>query len=72
MNGIYFSKGHRAQIDRDLYKKNMQECLLNTENLTILPEAVRDLVYKPSEKSDKTGSDYEIVGVVLGIVAKEV
>ncbi|CAG8753173.1 14764_t:CDS:2, partial [Cetraspora pellucida] len=35
--------GPRAQIDRKLYKKHMQECLFNYPNLTIKAASVYDL-----------------------------
>ncbi len=60
--------GHRAQIDRELYKKNMQEVILNTTNLTVQADQVNDLllsVNEAGESNDKTDK-LRIVGVVLG------
>ena len=61
-------KGHRAQIDRDLYKKHMQDELLNkTPNLTVLAEAVKNLIYVEDEKNeDSNETKYKVLGVVLG------
>lgn len=36
--------GYRAQIDRDLYKKHLQEELFNNPNLDILEAPVEDLI----------------------------
>ncbi|XP_038056099.1 protein MTO1 homolog, mitochondrial-like [Patiria miniata] len=36
--------GLRAQIDRDLYKRHMQEEILNTPNLTVEASSVEDLI----------------------------
>jgi len=36
--------GYRAQIDRKLYKKAMQNEILNTDNLHVMAASVRDLV----------------------------
>lgn len=36
--------GHRAQIDRDLYKQHMLNEMLGTENLTIEEKSVEDLI----------------------------
>lgn len=36
--------GHRAQIDRNIYKKHMQNELRNTKNLDILTTSVEDLI----------------------------
>lgn len=36
--------GHRAQIDRNLYKKHIQNELVGTKNLDILTSSVRDLI----------------------------
>lgn len=37
-------RGHRAQIDRNMYKRHMQEEILNTKNLSIKLAAVDDLI----------------------------
>ena len=36
--------GHRAQIDRKLYKQAMQNEILNTPNLHVMTAAVRDII----------------------------
>ncbi len=38
-------RGPRAQADRDLYKKHMQEALISQKNLTILEDAVEGLFF---------------------------
>lgn len=47
-------RGPRAQADRDLYKKNIQEVLLNYPNLSIVEESVEDLVLS-SNNEEITG-----------------
>ncbi|KAK2703784.1 protein MTO1 homolog, mitochondrial-like isoform X2 [Artemia franciscana] len=52
--------GYRAQIDRKLYKKHLQEELINkTKNLDILPASVEDLIVSGQ------GEDRSCEGVVL-------
>lgn len=41
--------GPRAQIDRKLYKKHMQQVIHNYENLTILQGTISDLTFEPTE-----------------------
>jgi tRNA uridine 5-carboxymethylaminomethyl modification enzyme len=36
--------GPRAQMDRDIYKRNMQSTILNTPNLEVLEMSVADLI----------------------------
>jgi tRNA uridine 5-carboxymethylaminomethyl modification enzyme len=52
--------GLRAQADRDLYRRHMQELLHDTPNLSIEEGAVEDLLL--SDSSDR------VLGVILGIV----
>ncbi|XP_042910139.1 protein MTO1 homolog, mitochondrial isoform X3 [Parasteatoda tepidariorum] len=56
--------GPRAQIDRSLYKKFLQEELKRTENLNIMSGTVEDLVLK--EKSEKEKKFLICKGVKLG------
>ncbi|CAG8502099.1 4810_t:CDS:10, partial [Scutellospora calospora] len=60
--------GPRAQIDRKLYKKHMQECLFSYPNLTIKAASVLDLVmtHNPIVFSE-VGSQNHIHGEVKGI-----
>src|SRR5271170_2232837 len=48
-------RGPRAQADRKLYRRAMQETLLNKANLTILPIAVEDLIL---------GASKEVAGII--------
>ncbi|BDD56308.1 Mitochondrial Translation Optimization [Monascus purpureus] len=57
--------GPRAQIDRDLYKKYMQQELLGTEGLSILEGKVADIVVSKEDLEDKPGIQGKIVGVRL-------
>ena len=59
-------QGNRAQVDRVLYKKNMQEIILNTENLNVLTEAVDDLILTPEIDSSSNYKRFKAIGVVLG------
>lgn len=63
-------QGPRAQIDRQLYKQEMQKELSATENLTILGAPVEDLIL--NEPTGLSGSSARIKfrcsGVVLGKV----
>jgi tRNA uridine 5-carboxymethylaminomethyl modification enzyme len=44
--------GHRAQIDRKLYKQHLQEEIFSTENLTVEGNEVEDLIIERG--GDKT------------------
>ncbi|PYH88534.1 mitochondrial translation optimization protein [Aspergillus ellipticus CBS 707.79] len=57
--------GPRAQIDRDLYKKYMQEELQTTEGLSILEGKVADIVVSKDGLEDVPGAQGKIVGVRL-------
>uniref|UniRef100_A0A2K5LK12 Mitochondrial tRNA translation optimization 1 n=4 Tax=Cercopithecidae TaxID=9527 RepID=A0A2K5LK12_CERAT len=56
--------GLRAQIDRKLYKQNMQKEILNTPLLTVQEGAVEDLILTEPEP-EHTGK-CRVSGVVLG------
>lgn len=45
--------GPRAQIDRKLYKKHMQETIHNYENLSVIGGAISDLTFGVSTEHDK-------------------
>lgn len=47
--------GYRAQIDRKLYKKAMQEEILNTPNLHVMAASVRNIVIDEGETPQITG-----------------
>jgi tRNA uridine 5-carboxymethylaminomethyl modification enzyme len=57
--------GPRAQIDRDLYKKYMQEELVATEGLSILEGKVEDIVISRDGLEGSPGAKGKIVGVRL-------
>ncbi len=53
----YAVQGPRAQADRDLYKKYMQEELSSTPNLTIKEGSVDDLIISTSQTTVHNNSD---------------
>jgi len=56
-------QGPRAQIDRVLYKKHVQEWLQRYPNLTIMEAEAENLLYEPTEGN---GDDkFRIKGVLL-------
>uniref|UniRef100_A0A8C3WBM2 5-taurinomethyluridine-[tRNA] synthase subunit MTO1, mitochondrial n=1 Tax=Catagonus wagneri TaxID=51154 RepID=A0A8C3WBM2_9CETA len=55
--------GLRAQIDRKLYKQNMQKEILNTPLLTVQEGAVEDLIL--AEPEPERAGKYRVRGVVL-------
>jgi tRNA uridine 5-carboxymethylaminomethyl modification enzyme len=62
---LILQKGYRAQIDRDLYKKHMQEEILNTKNLSVLAGAVDDILYEEILDENQNRPKYRINGVRL-------
>lgn len=58
--------GPRAQIDRKLYKKHMQELVLSTPNLRVIEAPVEDLVLEELGKGDNPILKFKCTGVVLG------
>ena len=62
----YFFQGPRAQIDRKLYKKHMQELVLSTPNLRVIEAPVEDLVLEKLGKGDNPILKFKCTGVVLG------
>lgn len=63
-------QGPRAQADKELYQKVMQETLLSYENLTVIENAVEGILFNP-EKSEvygvkcADGTVYECKSVVI-------
>ncbi|RXW20499.1 hypothetical protein EST38_g5353 [Candolleomyces aberdarensis] len=57
--------GPRAQIDRVLYKKNMQDILFNYPGLSIKAASVFDLVIEESTAGSGSGSVGKVTGVKL-------
>ncbi|XP_053326892.1 protein MTO1 homolog, mitochondrial [Spea bombifrons] len=55
--------GLRAQIDRTLYKQNMQREILNTPGLTVREGSVEDLVLEPADPSQP--GKCRVGGVIL-------
>lgn len=63
-------QGPRAQIDRKIYKRHMQQILKEYPNLTILSGSVHDLIIKKGAiTSDINTGDIgaEVGGVTLGL-----
>uniref|UniRef100_A0A6P7F8I4 Protein MTO1 homolog, mitochondrial n=1 Tax=Diabrotica virgifera virgifera TaxID=50390 RepID=A0A6P7F8I4_DIAVI len=58
--------GYRAQIDRDLYRQNMQtELFSNTPNLDVLEAPVEDLIVDSPSTNSNGQSCIECKGVIL-------
>ncbi|CCE86577.1 Piso0_005074 [Millerozyma farinosa CBS 7064] len=58
--------GPRAQIDREIYLKEMQREILNYPNLRVVDAQVDDLIIQPSEVDDFSGRSYgQVKGVIL-------
>lgn len=60
----------RAQIDRDLYRRNMQEALRGVAGLEIREDSVEDLVLTEMEGEGEEGGrgreEFAVGGVCLG------
>lgn len=54
--------GPRAQMDRALYKKYMQEAVRKVPNLTIVEGSVHDLITRPGREGEQNA---EVCGIVL-------
>ena len=60
-------QGPRAQIDRKLYKRHMQETLFNYPNLDVRAGSVFDLLLDHNPASNGTaGPNFELHGIRLG------
>ncbi|XP_039259641.2 5-taurinomethyluridine-[tRNA] synthase subunit MTO1, mitochondrial-like [Styela clava] len=60
--------GPRAQIDRGMYKNQMQEEILNTNNLTVMESSVDNLIIDKTDSNEKfkiTDSISKCSGVIL-------
>lgn len=62
--------GPRAQIDRSIYKSQMQKVILNYDNLSVLEALVEDIIIGPA---DETNPDYSgrVFGAVKGIILSD-
>lgn len=61
-------QGPRAQIDRKLYKRHMQDALHSQPNLTLRGASVADLVITPEDGAGggRVGTYGRVRGVKLG------
>jgi tRNA uridine 5-carboxymethylaminomethyl modification enzyme len=57
--------GPRAQIDRSLYKKHMQEEMLNYEGLSVVEGSVADIIVDQTQEEGTKGRYGKITGVRL-------
>ena len=57
---VIYSRGLRAQIDREQYLRNVQAEIQNTKNLKIIEASVEDLMI------DFVGGQPKVQGVCLG------
>lgn len=55
------TQGPRAQVDRKLYKKNMQQLLFNYPGLDVRAGSVFDLIF------DRESTSSNIWGKVIGV-----
>ena len=63
-------QGPRAQADKDLYKKIMQETLLSYENLTVIENAVEGILFNSKESEVygvrcADGTEYKCKSIVI-------
>ncbi len=60
-------QGPRAQMDRKLYKKHMQNFLLNYPNLDIRAGSVFDLVLNPTVPNYEPSSSQSVLAGIGGV-----
>ncbi|KAI5960125.1 MTO1 [Candida pseudojiufengensis] len=60
--------GPRAQIDRKIYLKEMQNEICNYKNLSIIEAQVKDIIIEPTHSEDHNGRKY---GKVKGLVLED-
>ncbi|ODV77540.1 mitochondrial translation optimization [Suhomyces tanzawaensis NRRL Y-17324] len=60
--------GPRAQIDRAIYLREMQNEILNYPNLKVLEAQVKDVIIQPKTEEDPSGRNY---GFVKGIILED-
>lgn len=59
-------QGYRAQMDRKIYKREMQSVLANYPNLEIRQAAVQDLVLSPPVNGNVREPGRQVVGLRVG------
>lgn len=62
----WFFKGPRAQIDRTLYKTEIQREVQNFPNLTVMAGAVEDFILGQCHNPDLDTMKQRCSGVILG------
>lgn len=60
-------QGPRGQMDRTLYRTNMQETLLNYKNLDVRAGSVFDLIFDHTQPSTSQNVWGKVEGVRLGM-----
>jgi len=63
--GVARSQGYRAQMDRKIYKHEMQNVLSNYPNLDIRKAAVQDIVLSPPVDGDLLNPGRKVLGLRL-------
>ena len=64
---LFSLQGPRAQIDRALYKRHLQEEVFSTPGLTVLAAGVDDLFITPTNTESSTGTAaHTCTGVICG------
>jgi tRNA uridine 5-carboxymethylaminomethyl modification enzyme len=60
------AQGPRAQIDRTLYKRNMQDILFRYPNLDVRAGSVFDLVLRQTNQGSSSAPAQKVEGIRLG------
>ena len=67
---LFALQGPRAQIDRALYKRHLQEEVFSTPGLTVLAAGVDDLFITPTNTESSTGTAaHTCTGVICGKIS---
>lgn len=67
----WFFKGPRAQIDRTLYKTEIQREVQNSPNLTVMAGAVEDFILGQCHNPDLDTMKQRCSGVILGNITAQ-
>lgn len=63
------AQGPRAQIDREIYLREMQDVIFNYENLRVLEASVEDVIIDPCEEARDFGG--RVKGKIEGVILQD-